>query len=129
MNEIKSNKSFQFICGCGTLALLYFMYSNGVFSFLLDDEPPEGMESVSLATLVLTSLVSAVQLVGILSIAIVSGILKPLAEWTVDSVRAKLPKVNAIAGNIEQAVDLEKLTSVLNDLDERLRKIEGTEDD
>jgi len=129
MNEIKSNKSFQFICGCGTLALLYFMYSNGVFSFLLDDEPPEGMESVSLATLVLTSLVSAVQLVGILSIAIVSGILKPLAEWTVDSVRAKLPKVNAIAGNIEQAVDLEKLTSVLNDLNERLRKIEGTEDD
>jgi len=129
MNEIKSNKSFQFICGCGTLALLYFMYSNGVFSFLLDDEPPEGMESVSLATLVLTSLVSAVQLVGILSIAIVSGILKPLAEWTVDSVRAKLPKVDAIAGNIEEAVDLEKLTSVLNDLDERLRKIEGTEDD
>ena len=129
MNEIKSNKSFQFICGCGTLALLYFMYSNGVFSFLLDDEPPEGMESVSLATLVLTSLVSAVQLVGILSIAIVSGILKPLAEWTVDSVRAKFPKVDAIAGNIEQAVDLEKLTSVLNDLDERLRKVEGTEDD
>lgn len=129
MNEIKSNKSFQFICGCGTLALLYFMYSNGVFSFLLDDEPPEGMESVSLATLVLTSLVSAVQLVGILSIAIVSGILKPLAEWTVDSVRAKFPKVDAIAGNIEEAVDLEKLTSVLNDLDERLRKVEGTEDD
>ena len=129
MSQLKSNKSFQFICGCGTLALLYFMYSNGVFSFLLDDEPPEGMESVSLATLVLTSLVSAVQLVGILSIAIVSGILKPLAEWTVDSVRAKFPKVNAIAGNIEQAVDLEKLTSVLNDLDERLRKIEGTEDD
>jgi len=129
MNEIKSNKSFQFICGCGTLALLFFMWENNVFSFLVTDEPPEGMESVSLATLVLTSLVSAVQLVGILSIAIVSGILKPLAEWTVDSVRAKLPKVDAIAGNIEEAVDLEKLTSVLNDLDERLRKIEGTEDD
>ena len=129
MNEIKSNKSFQFICGCGTLALLFFMWENNVFSFLVTDEPPEGMESVSLATLVLTSLVSAVQLVGILSIAIVSGILKPLAEWTVDSVRAKFPKVDAIAGNIEQAVDLEKLTSVLNDLDERLRKIEGTEDD
>ena len=129
MNEIKSNKSFQFICGCGTLALLYFMYSNGVFSFLLDDEPPEGMESVSLATLVLTSAVSAIQLIGIISIGVVSGLLKPLAEWTVDSVRAKFPKVDAIAGNIEQAVDLEKLTSVLNDLDERLRKVEGTEDD
>jgi hypothetical protein len=87
------------------------------------------MESVSLATLVLTSLVSAIQLIGIISIGVVSGLLKPLAEWTVDSVRAKFPKVDAIAGNIEEAVDLEKLTSVLNDLDERLRKIEGTEDD
>jgi uncharacterized membrane protein len=129
MNELKSNKSFQFICGCGTLALLFFMWENNVFSFLVTDEPPEGMESVSLATLVLTSLVSAIQLIGIISIGVVSGLLKPLAEWTVDSVRAKFPKVDAIAGNIEEAVDLEKLTSVLNDLDERLRKVEGTEDD
>jgi hypothetical protein len=129
MNELKSNKSFQFICGCGTLALVYYLYSNGVFAFLLDDEPPEGMESVSLATLVLTSLVSAVQLVGILSIAIVSGVLKPLAEWTVDAVRARFPKVDAVAEQVESSIDMDKLTSVLNDLDERLRKVEGTEDD
>jgi len=87
------------------------------------------MESVSLATLVLTSIVSAVQLVGILSIAIVSGVLKPLAEWTVDAVRERFPKVDAVADRIEDAIDLEKLTSVLNDLDERLRKVEATEDD
>jgi hypothetical protein len=129
MNELKSNKSFQFICGAGTLALLFYMYSNGVFSFLLEDEPPEGMESVSLATLVLTSIVSAVQLVGILSIAIVSGVLKPLAEWTVDSVRERFPKVDAVAEQVEKKIDMEKLVNVLNDLDERLRKVEGTEDD
>ncbi len=129
MNELKSNKSFQFICGCGTLALVYYLYSNGVFSFLLEDEPPEGMESVSLATLVLTSIVSAVQLVGILSIAIVSGVLKPLAEWTVDAVRARFPKVDAVAEQVEKKIDMEKLVSVLNDLDERLRKVEGSEDD
>lgn len=129
MNELKSNKSFQFICGVGTLALLFYMHSNGVFAFLLDDEPPEGMESVSLATLVLTSIVSAVQLVGILSIAIVSGVLKPLAEWTVDSVRAKFPKVDAVAEQVEKRIDMEKLVNVLNDLDERLRKVEGAEDD
>jgi len=129
MNELRGNKSFQFICGCGTLALLFFMWENNVFSFLLDDEPSEGMESVSLVTLVLTSVVSAVQLVGILSIAIVSGVLKPLAEWTVDAVRARFPKVDAVADRIEDAIDVEKLTSVLNDLDERLRKVEGTEDD
>ncbi len=129
MNELKSNKSFQFICGCGTLALVYYLYSNGVFSFLLEDEPPEGMESVSLATLVLTSIVSAVQLVGILSIAIVSGVLKPLAEWTVDSVRERFPKVDAVAEQVEKKIAMEKLVNVLNDLDERLRKVEGTEDD
>ena len=129
MNELKSNKSFQFICGCGTLALVYYLYSNGVFSFLLEDEPPEGMESVSLATLVLTSIVSAVQLVGILSIAIVSGVLKPLAEWTVDSARERFPKVDAVAEQVEKKIDMEKLVNVLNDLDERLRKVEGTEDD
>jgi len=129
MNELKSNKSFQFICGAGTLAVVYYMYSNGVFAFLLDDEPPEGMESASLATLVLTSIVSAVQLVGILSIAIVSGVLKPLAEWTVDSVRAKFPRVDAVAEQVENSIDMDKLVSVLNDLDERLRKVEGSEDD
>lgn len=129
MNELRSNKSFQFICGVGTLAAVYYMYTNGVFSFLVDDEPPEGMESVSLATLVLTSLVSAVQFVGIISILIVSNVLKPLAEWTVDAVREKFPKVDAVADKIEDAIDVEKLTSVLNDLDERLRKVEATEDD
>lgn len=129
MNELRGNKSFQFICGCGTLALLFFMWENNVFSFLLDDEPSEGMESVSLATLVLTSVVSAVQFVGIISILIVSNVLKPLAEWTVDAVRARFPKVDAVADRIEDAIDVEKLTSVLNDLDERLRKVEATEDD
>jgi ABC-type antimicrobial peptide transport system ATPase subunit len=129
MNELRGNKSFQFICGVGTLALLFFMWENNVFSFLLDDEPSEGMESVSLATLVLTSVVSAVQFVGIISILIVSNVLKPLAEWTVDAVRARFPKVDAVADRIEDAIDVEKLTSVLNDLDERLRKVEATEDD
>lgn len=129
MNELRSNKSFQFICGCGTLAAVFYMYTNGVFAFLLEDEPPEGMESASLATLILTSIVSAVQLVGILSIAIVSGVLKPLAEWTVDSVRAKFPKVDAVAEQVENSIDMDKLVSVLNDLDERLRKVEGSEDD
>jgi len=129
MNELKSNKSFQFICGVGTLALAFYLYKNGAFSFLLDDEPPEGMESVSLATLVLTSLVSAVQFVGIISILIVSNVLKPLAEWTVDAVRARFPKVDAVAEQVENSIDMEKLTSVLNDLDERLRKVEATEDD
>ncbi len=133
MNEqLRSNKSFQFICGCFSLAALFYLYSNGAFAFLLDNEPSEGMESVSLVTLVLTSLVSAVQLVGIISILIVSNVLKPFAEWTVDAVRSRLPKVDAVASKIENVadgIDVDKLVATLNDLDERIRKVEEGSDD
>lgn len=123
MDELKKNKSAQFIAGCGTLALVYFLFSNNFFAFLFNDEPPEGMESVSLAALFLTSLVSAVQLIGILSIGVVTGILKPLAEWSVDAVKNRLPK--KVSGTSEDAVDVDKLLSVLNDLDKRLKSLEG----
>lgn len=125
MSEFRSNKSFQFICGCGTIALLYFLWVNNVFAFLLNDSPPEGMESASITALVLTSIVSAVQLIGIVSIFVVAGVLKPLAEWTVDAVRKRFPKVDAAASNLEETVDIDKLLKVLNELDDRLKKIEG----
>ncbi len=123
MDELKKNKSAQFIAGCGTLALVYFLYTNNFFAFLFNDDPPEGMESVSLATLFLTSLVSAVQLIGILSIGVVTGILKPLAEWSVDAVRNRFPQ--KVSGTSDDAVDVDKLLSVLNDLDKRLKSLEG----
>ncbi len=122
MDELKKNKSAQFIAGCGTLALVYFLYTNNFFAFLFNDDPPEGMESVSLATLFLTSLVSAVQLIGILSIGVVTGILKPLAEWSVDAVRNRFPQ--KVSGTSDDAVDVDKLLSVLNDLDKRLKSLE-----
>tara|TARA_R100000951_G_scaffold90943_1_gene79283 strand:+ start:970 stop:1350 length:381 start_codon:yes stop_codon:yes gene_type:complete len=123
MDELKKNKSAQFIAGCGTLALVYFLYTNNFFAFLFNDDPPEGMESVSLATLFLTSLVSAVQLIGILSIGVVTGILKPLAEWSVDAVKSRFPK--KVSRTSDDAVDVDKLLSVLNDLDKRLKSLEG----
>ena len=122
MDELKKNKSAQFIAGCGTLALVYFLYANNFFAFLFNDDPPEGMESVSLATLFLTSLVSSVQLIGILSIGLVTGVLKPLAEWSVDAVKNRLPK--KVSEEPDDAVDVDKLLSVLNDLDKRLKSLE-----
>lgn len=127
MDEIKKNKSAQFLAGCATLALVYYLYSNNFFAFLFNDDPPEGMESVSLTTLFLTSAVSAIQFVGILSIGLVTGLLKPLAEWTVDAVRSKLP--NNAAPRSEDAVDVDKLLGVLNDLDRRLKALEGNQGD
>jgi len=122
MDELKKNKSAQFIAGCGTIALVYYLYVNNFFGFLFDDQPAEGMESVSLTTLFLTSAVSAIQLIGIVSIGVVSGLLKPLAEWSVDAIKGKLPA--KVAGQVADAVDVDKLLSVLNDLDKRLKDLE-----
>lgn len=127
MDEIKKNKSAQFLAGCGTLALVYYLYINNFFAFLFDNDPPEGMESVSLATLFLTSAVSAIQFIGILSIGLVTGLLKPLAEWTVDAVRTRLPA--EAVNESEDAVDVDKLLGVLNDLDRRLKALEGNQGD
>lgn len=127
MDELKKNKSAQFIAGCGTLALVYFLYANNFFAFLFNDDPPEGMESVSLATLFLTSAVSAIQLIGIVSIGLVTGLLKPIAEWSVDAVKSRFPS-NATP-QAEDAVDVDKLLGVLNDLDKRLKSLEGDKGD
>ena len=65
---------------------------------------------------------------GIISIGIVSGILKPAAEWVVDAIRNRFPKVDQAASKIEDAVDLDKLVAILNKLDERLSNLEGKSD-
>jgi hypothetical protein len=123
MDEIKKNKSAQFLAGCATLALGYYLYSNNFFAFLFNDDPPEGMESVSLTSLFLTSAVSAIQFIGIISIGLVTGLLKPLAEWSVDAIKSRFPK--KVSGTSDDAVDVDKLLGVLNDLDKRLKSLEG----
>ncbi len=128
MSDLKANKSFQFICGCMTIAFVWYLYKNQVFDLFLNDSDSGGLESAPLATLVLTSLVSAVQLVGIISIGIVSGVLKPVAEMAVDAVRNRFPKVDKAASHIEESVDIDKLVSILNKLDQRLSTLENKSD-
>lgn len=128
MSELKQNKSFQFICGCLTIAFAWYLYKNQVFDILFRDQSGEDLESAPIATLVLTSLVSAIQMVGIISIGIVSGILKPAAEFVVDWIRGRFPKVDSAASKIEEAIDIDKLISVLNKLDERLSSLEKKSD-
>jgi len=62
-------------------------------------------------------------MVGLVAIMIVGG-LAPTAERAVDYLRAKMPKLNLVATKIEDQVDTEKLTSALNNIDERIRSIE-----
>lgn len=128
MSDIKQNKSFQFICGCLTIAFVWYLHKNHVFEIFFSDNDGEDLQSAPLTTLILTSLVSAIQLVGILSIGIVSGVLAPLAEYVVDAIRNRFPKVDRAANKIEDAVDVDKLLAILNKLDERLSNLEGKSD-
>lgn len=73
--------------------------------------------------LILTAVVSAIQMCGLIAIMLVSG-LQPLAEKTVDYLRSKIPKLDRAAQVIEEKVDAEKLVATLDDLDERIRSIE-----
>ena len=120
--SLRQNKSWQFLCGCFTLFLAWKLYSVGAFDWFLQKDT-EGFESVSLIPLLLTAVVSAVQMVGLVAIMIVGG-LAPAAEKAVDYLRVKIPKFNHVATKIEDRIDTDKLTKALNDIDERIRSIE-----
>ena len=120
--SLKENRTWQFLVGCFCLFLAYKCWSLGVFSWFFREET-EGFESVSLLPLVLTAVVSAIQMVGLIAIMLCSG-LQPLAEKAVDYLRARLPRLDRAAKTIEGKIDAEKLVEALNSLDERIASIE-----
>ena len=125
---LKENKSFQFLVGALVLFLAWKCYTLGIFDFLWADDNTEGFESVNLLALVATAAVSAVQLVGVCAILIVSG-LQPLTEKSVDYLRGMFPKVSTAADKVESVIDAAKLNEVLTNLDDRIKalteKVEG----
>ena len=120
--SLKQNRTWQFLVGCFCLFLAYKCWSLGVFSWFFREET-EGFESVSLLPLVLTAVVSAIQMVGLIAIMLCSG-LQPLAEKAVDYLRARMPRLDRAAKTIEGKIDAEKLVEALNSLDERIASIE-----
>ena len=84
---LKQNKSFQFLVGAFVLFLAWKCYTLGIFDFLWADENAEGFESVNLLALVATAAVSAVQLVGVCAILIVSGLVIGLASLGVNIIK------------------------------------------
>jgi hypothetical protein len=119
---LRDNKSFQFLIGCLVLVAAYKMFTLGVFDFLIRDDS-EGFESTALIPMVISALVSAVQMVGLIAILLVSG-LAPYAEKSVDFLRDRIPRLDKVASKVESEIDSEKLINVLNKLDERIRSIE-----
>ena len=125
---LKENKSFQFLVGAFVLFLAWKCYTAGVFDVLLSGDDGEGFNSAGLLVALGSAAVSAVQLVGVCAILIVSG-LQPLAEKAVDYLRGLFPKASAAADKVETAIDAAKLNEVLTNLDDRLKaladKVEG----
>lgn len=122
---LKDNKSFQFLVGLFILFLAYKCWASGVFDWFFQEET-EGFESVSLLPMILTAIVSAVQLVGLVAIMIVSG-LQPLAEQSVDYIRGMFPKGDTITTEVSNSIDSDKLVETLNKLDQRISNLEEVE--
>ena len=76
MSSLKSNKAFQTIVGAGMIYLIFILWRDNWFEAILNrDEDPEGFEGPEVWIAVGQALLSFVQLVGIVTIGIVSGIL------------------------------------------------------
>jgi len=124
--SLKQNSSFQFLVGAFVLVLAFKLYQAGFLDVLFAEpgENSDGVESVSLATLFLSGVVSSVQLIGLLAIMLVSG-LEPLASSVVEYLGNAVGKFRGkktAAANGE--VDPGKLANVLENIVDRLDSLE-----
>jgi len=123
--SLKSNRSFQFLVGAFVIVLAWKLYQAGFLDVLFAEpgENSDGVESVSLVTLLFSGVVSSVQLIGLLAIMLVSG-LEPLATSVVEYVG------NLVAGFTRKKttgasdVDAGKLAGVLESIVDRLDSLE-----
>lgn len=121
--SLRENRTWQFLVGCAVLLSAWKLHEAGVFAWFFRDES-EGFENIgALIPLALTAVVSAIQMVGLIAIAICAGA-QPLVEKFVDFLRSKMPHFDKAAQTIEEKVDATKLVDTLNSFDERLRSIE-----
>lgn len=124
--SLKQNSSFQFLVGAFVLVLAFKLYQAGFLDVLFAEpgENSDGVESVSLATLFLSGVVSSVQLIGLLAIMLVSG-LEPLASSVVDYLGRVVGKLRGKkTANGTGEVDPGKLANVLENIVDRLDSLE-----
>ena len=87
---MKDNKVFQTLVGAGVLYIGFQLWRDGWFSWVLSDDV-EGYSSTQLIVPVMAAILSFVQLVGIFTIGIVSGILpqvNDMIEWGTAAMRS-----------------------------------------
>jgi len=78
MTKLRDNRAFQTVVGGAVLYLTFRLWQEGVFDRLLNKDESEGFEGPEVWIAVGQALLSFVQLVGIITIGIVSGILPHL---------------------------------------------------
>jgi len=119
--SLKSNRSFQFLVGAFVIVLAWKLYQAGFLDVLFAEpgENSDGVESVSLVTLLLSGVVSSVQLIGLLAIMLVSG-LEPVVEYVGNLVAGFTRKKTTGASD----VDAGKLAGVLESIVDRLDSLE-----
>ena len=107
MNNLKSNRAFQSVVGAGTLWLLWVLYRDGWIDAILNrDEDPEGFEGPEVWIAVGQALLSFVQLVGIVTIGIVSGILphvESMLEFLGKQIKALLEQAKVFVAKNKDA--------------------------
>jgi len=90
VNSLKENKAFQTIVGAAVLYVGFVLWRDGWISWLLSSEPQEGYSNGQLLVALGGALLSFVQLVGIATIGIVSGILPQfdgLFDWVAKGIK------------------------------------------
>ncbi len=78
MTKLRDNRAFQTVVGGAVLYLTFQLWQEGLFDRLLNKDESEGFEGPEVWIAVGQALLSFVQLVGIITIGIVSGILPHL---------------------------------------------------
>lgn len=99
MATIKDNKTFQTIVGAATLYLIYVLWRDGWIEWVFGDRDPEpGFSNAQLWLAVWSAIISFVQLVGIVTIGVVSGVL-PHVNSLIEFASKKLTEGIAFAKN------------------------------
>ena len=107
MSKLKENKAFQTIVGAGMIYLIFILWRDGWIDAILNrDEDPEGFEGPEVWIAVGQALLSFVQLVGIVTIGIVSGILphvESMLEFLGKQIKALLEQAKVFVAKNKDA--------------------------
>ncbi|MCP4898492.1 MAG: hypothetical protein GY906_16075, partial [bacterium] len=78
MSSVKENKAFQTIVGAGVIYIGFVLWRDGWVEWAFSSQPQEGFGNGQLLVALGAAILSFVQLVGIVTIGIVSGVLPHL---------------------------------------------------